>query len=128
MASNRKFGIVTQLGSDLVSGIVVNSLTKNKSVEVAEARDEKGKLIDIAAYSQNETVSVQGLTVGDGVTPGTVAKIGDKNFLIASASETESNTAFAEQSLECRTADEIGYIWPYGAVDGNDAVAVSGTL
>lgn len=30
--STRKFGIVTTLGSDLVSGIVVNSLTFNKSV------------------------------------------------------------------------------------------------
>ena len=37
----RKFGIITSV-ENLQAGIVVNSITRNESAEIAEARNEKG--------------------------------------------------------------------------------------
>jgi hypothetical protein len=49
---SRIFGITTDLSGNLDSGIIANSFNTTKSVETAEARDEKGKLLDIARILQ----------------------------------------------------------------------------
>ena len=41
---SRIFGITTDLSGNLDSGIIANSFNTTKSVEVAEARDEKGRI------------------------------------------------------------------------------------
>lgn len=59
----RKFGVTSDVGG-LSQGLIANSLSFNKDAESAEARNEKGEIIDIAAYSTQETVDVQGVYVG----------------------------------------------------------------
>lgn len=110
MASDRKFGIVTTVSG--FTGIKVNSISRTYNTESAEARDEKGQIIDIAAYGSGEQISVDGLTTGTGVKPGSVVKLGSKNYLITAASESESNTAFVTQNATARYAPnaELWYI------------------
>ena len=62
----RKFGVTSDV-SGLATGIIANSLSFSKNVETAQARNEKGEIIDIAAYSKSEQVSVDGVFVGDGI-------------------------------------------------------------
>lgn len=100
----RKFGVTSDV-TGLAGGLIANSLTFNKTAESAEARNEKGEIIDIAAFSVQETVEVQGVYVGEGVEPGSVVTIGSKQYLVTDSSKTESNTAFQEGSISCRTAD-----------------------
>jgi hypothetical protein len=66
---------------------------------------KSGEIIDIAAFSVQETVDVQGVYVGAGIEPGTVVTIGEKQYLVTSSSKNENNTAFQEGSLSCRRAD-----------------------
>lgn len=101
----RRFGITADV-EGLSQGLIANSLSFSKDTESAEARNEKGEIIDIAAYSTSETVEVQGVYVGDGIEPGTKVTIGEKEYLVTSSSKTESNTAFQEGSISCRTADK----------------------
>ena len=51
MPSNRKFGISSNL-SGLQNGMIVNTISKSETIESAEARDEKGRVIDIAVYGR----------------------------------------------------------------------------
>lgn len=101
----RKFGVTSDVGG-LSTGLIVNSLSFSKDAESAEARNEKGEIIDIAAFSTQETVDVNGVYVGEGIEPGTVVTIGDKEYLVTSSSKNENNTAFQEGSLSCRRADK----------------------
>lgn len=101
----RKFGVTSDVAG-LSQGLIANSLSFSKDAESAEARNEKGEIIDIAAYSTAQTVDVQGVYVGNGIEPGTVVTIGDKQYLVTSSSKNESNTAFQEGSLSCRRADK----------------------
>lgn len=103
--STRVFGVTSDV-TGLATGLIANSLTFNKSVESAEARNEKGEIIDIAAYSKQETVDVNGVFVGTGVEPGTVVTIGSKQYLVTNSTKTESNTAFQEGSIQARAADK----------------------
>lgn len=115
--STRVFGVTSDV-SGLAAGLIANSLTFNKSVESAEARNEKGEIIDIAAYSKQETVDVNGVFVGSGVEPGTVVTIGDKEYLVTSSTKTESNTAFQEGSIQARAADSAT-LHPISEVQGS---------
>lgn len=123
MASTRKFGIVTTVSG--FTGIKVNSINRTYNTESAEARDEKGQIIDIAAYGSGEEISVDGLTTGSGVKPGSIVKLGAKNYLITAASESESNTAFVTQNATARYAPnaELWYI-----TTGNVMCAQSATF
>ena len=116
MASDRKFGIVTTVSG--FTGIKVNSISRTYNTESAEARDEKGQIIDIAAYGSGEEISVDGLTTGSGVKPGSIVKLGSKNYLITAASESESNTAFVTQNATARYAPnaELWYITTGGVM------------
>lgn len=58
----RYFGITTDLSGNLGTGLIANSIQYSHTVDVAEARDEKGKLLDLAPYSQNEEITVDGST------------------------------------------------------------------
>lgn len=109
MASDRKFGIVTTVSG--FTGIKVNSISRTYNTETAEARNEKGQVIDIATYGNGEEITVDGLTTGTGVKPGAVVKLGSKNYLITAASESESNTAFVTQNVTARYAPSCQFWW-----------------
>ena len=109
MASDRKFGIVTTVSG--FTGIKVNSINRTYNTESAEARDEKGQIIDIATYGNGEEITVDGLTTGNGVRPGAIVKLGSKNYLVTAASESESNTAFVTQNVTARYAPSCEFWW-----------------
>ena len=115
--STRVFGVTSDV-TGLATGLIANSLTFNKSVESAEARNEKGEIIDIAAYSKQETVDVNGVFVGTGVEPGTVVTIGSKQYLVTNSTKTESNTAFQEGSIQARAADKAT-LHPINEIQGS---------
>lgn len=105
MAENaRIFGVTSTVGG-LSQGLIANSLSFTKNVETAEARNEKGQVIDIAAYSKSEEVSVDGLFVGSGIEPGTTVTIGEKSYLVTTSTKNESNSDFQQGSITARTAD-----------------------
>ena len=109
MASDRQFGIVTTVSG--FTGIKVNSISRTYNTQTAEARNEKGQIIDIATYGNGEEISVDGLTTGNGVRPGSVVKLGAKNYLVTAASQSESNTAFVTQNATARYAPSAEYWW-----------------
>lgn len=113
--TTREFGITSNV-SGLQAGLIVNSLSFSKDVETAEARNEKGQIIDIAGYSKKESVDVKGLYVGAGTEPGTIVTIGAKNFLVTSSTKDETNTDFQQGSLKCETADEA-VLWPLSSFE-----------
>lgn len=108
MSSTRKFGVYSDV-SGLSTGIIVNSIQHNYNSDTAEARDEKGRLIDLAAYGENEEITIDGLTTGSGVSNGSVIWIGSKGYLVTSTSQTENNTAFATQNVTARYAKNCEY-------------------
>ncbi len=114
--SARTFGITSSL-SGLSDGLIANSVSFTKSVESAEARNEKGQIIDIAAYSKSEEISVDGVYVGAGIQPGTTISIGGKDYLVTNSTKNESNTAFQEGSIQARTADNA-VLHPLSAIQG----------
>lgn len=105
----RQFGIIETV--DGFTGIKVNSISRTYNTETAEARDEKGQVIDIATYGNGEEITVDGLYTGTGVKPGAIVKLGAKNYLITAASESESNTAFVTQNVTARYAPNCEYWW-----------------
>lgn len=100
----RSFGITSSV-SGLSQGLIANSLSFNESVESAQARNEKGEIIDIAAFSKQKTVDVNGVYVGTGVQPGTIVTIGGQSYLVTSSTKSENNTTFQQGSISCRNAD-----------------------
>lgn len=101
----RSFGITSSV-SGLSQGLIANSLSFNESVESAQARNEKGEIIDIAAFSKQKTVDVNGVYVGTGVQPGTIVTIGGQSYLVTSSTKSENNTTFQQGSISCRNADK----------------------
>ena len=112
MGSTRQFGIVSDV-QGLKQGCIVNSITHNYNSETAEARDEKGKLIDLAAYGETEEITIDGLTTGNGVANGSVVWIKEndtpKGYLVTSTSKTENNTAFVTQNVTARYSKDCEY-------------------
>lgn len=107
MATTRSFGIITNL-QGLQGGICVNSLSFSESAEIAEARDEKGAITDLAAYSKATTVSITGVmdsAKGTLATAGSKITLGGKDYIIDSVSKNESNSAWVEVTVSARTAD-----------------------
>lgn len=105
----RKFGIITNL-EGLQAGIMVNSLSYDESCETAEARNERGQIVDIASYSRGVSVSIQGvLDESEGVSlvkAGNKITLDGKDFLIESVSKSESNTDFVQVDISARSADD----------------------
>lgn len=113
MGSTRKFGIVTDT-QGLKQGCIVNSITHNFNSDTAEARNEKGQLIDLAVYGENEEITVDGLTTGDGVKNGSVIWLQEpgkdaKGYLVTSTSKSENNTAFVTQNVTARYSKGCEY-------------------
>lgn len=112
--STRRFGVISDV-EGLKAGCIVNTITHNFNSDTAQARDEKGKLIDLAAYGENEEITIDGLTTGDGVKNGTVIWLGEngeeKGYLVTSTSKTESNTAFQTQNVTARYSKNCEYWW-----------------
>lgn len=115
MASTRKFGVTSNL-SGLQEGIVVNSINHSYSTESAEARDQAGRIIDIAVYGKTEQISLDGLvtTEGNSVGAGDVITLGTKNYLVTSVSNNESNTAFETANVNARWSEDAE-LWPLSA-------------
>ena len=110
----RQLGIITTTTG--ISGIVVNSFSRNKTAEIAEARNEKGEVTDLKAYSKGETISVTGLLDAESITiePGSKLTLGEKDYIIESVDQSETNTGYVEVTLSARTADSA-QIEAYGA-------------
>ncbi len=100
----RIFGVTSNL-SGLGDGIIANSITFNNTVDTAEARDEKGMLLDLAPYSQSEELTIDGLFTSTGVEVGSKITIGDKDYLVSNSTKTESNTAFQTAQVTARGGD-----------------------
>ena len=103
----RKFGIITNVDG-LSAGIVVNSISRDETAEIAEARNEKGKVTDLHAYSLGRSISVQGViddAKGTLVTAGSKLTLGTENFIVESVNKPETNTAFCEATINARNAD-----------------------
>ena len=105
----RQHGIITTI-SGLSGAVVLNNCTYSESVEIAEARDESGKVTDRKAYSKTTTVKGDGLLDSSSVPPSAVAAgatitIESKSFLIESCDVTEVNTDFAKVSFTATRKD-----------------------
>lgn len=98
----RYFGVTTDLSGTIGTGLIANSITHNDNVDVAEARDERGKLLNLCPYSEGKEMTIDGLFVGSGVDVGSVFTIGDRDYLVSNSSHTESNTAFQTASVTVR--------------------------
>ena len=108
MSTTRKFGIITDV-SGVTGGIVINSLSFTDTAEIAQCRDDKGKIIDYAAYSNSKTVSITGVmdtSKGTLATAGSKITLDGKDWIIDSVSKNESNSAFVQVTVSAKTADD----------------------
>lgn len=108
MATTRKFGIISNL-TGVQNGITVQSIDYSENVQVAQARGEKGELLDIAGYSQTRQINLTGLmdtAKGDPATAGSILTIDGKSYLIDSVSRRESNSSFVELTISARGGDD----------------------
>lgn len=108
--TTREFGI-TMVGNEPVGGLIVNTLTVNKTTETADARNTKGQIIDRASFSKSEEINVDGLFIAGGPEPGTIVSIGSKDYLITNSTKTEANTDFQQGSFTAVRADDA-ILWP----------------
>lgn len=124
MATTRKFGIITDV-SGITAGIMINSLDFNETVDTSQARDELGRIVDIAAYSNSKTVSIQGLmdtAKGAVATAGSIITLDGKQWLIDSVAKRESNTGFVELTISARTADNAQIYVPSGSSSSSSSL------
>ena len=105
----KQFGIITTIDG-LTGSVTINGINRNETVDVAEARNEKGKVTDRKAYSKKQTIRIDGLLdtaemPSESITAGAVLMVGGKNYLIDSCDVNEANQDYAKISLSCSTAD-----------------------
>ncbi len=112
----RIFGVTTDLSGSIGTGLIANSLQWSDTTEVAEARDEKGKLLDLASYSKSGEVSIDGLYVGTGVEVGSKVTIGGKDMLVSQSNHSETNTEFQTGSITARYGDDDTVIHPLSSI------------
>lgn len=110
--SDRRFGITYNL-SGLSQGIIVNSLSITNNAETAQARDERGQVIDIAVYN-NETkqIAIDGLYTGQGVSNGSLIKVDDEYYLVTSTGNVETNNSFQTGSVNAIQYPQQGPLIP----------------
>lgn len=101
----RIFGVTTNL-SGIQTGLIANDVSWNDTTQIAEARNEKGELLDLASYSKGGTASINGLHVGSGIAVGSVVNLGVISGLVESTTKTENNTSFQTGSLSVRYGDD----------------------
>ena len=100
-----KFGIITTDVGD--KNIIIQSCNKRSGADIAEARNEKGKVIGFFPYSVNETYDIRGLLNADTTQSkaGQKLTIGGKDFIIETTDQSETNTGWVEVSFTAKTAD-----------------------
>lgn len=110
----RQFGIITTSAG--VAGIVTNSFSTKESAEVAEARDETGKVTDVKAYSLRTTYDVKGVldSASMSVHAGDTVTLGGKTCIVKSVDVSESNTGFAEGTISAEAVDSASVV-AYGS-------------
>ena len=86
---------------------IVQSETENNSAEVAEARDENGKVFIQKAYSKSCEKSFEALFLAGTTAPaaGTVITVGEWTGIVTSANITRSNTDFTKISITASHKD-----------------------
>lgn len=101
----RTFGITSTAAG--IAAVVINGVTRNESVEIAEARNGSGAVTDRQAYSRTKTAEITGLVdgviaveAGDKLTAG-----GITDGLLENLSITEVNTDYQQFSATVGTKD-----------------------
>ena len=111
--AERKFGILTTITG--ATEVVINSIKRDNGIEKVEARSETGKVIDVFVYSQNESISIDGIlsleaaVSKESIKAGTTLTIGTDIYLIDTVSVSESNTNVAGISITASKVDSATY-------------------
>lgn len=106
MSTTRKFGIITNQSA--FTGVMLNSVDTNASVDIAECRNESGTVTDLQAYSVGETIAATGVldtARGNIASPGATLTVESKSYIIDGVNKRETNTGFVEISINGRRAD-----------------------
>ena len=106
--AGRQFGIITNTSGGVASLIIPNGVQSQNSVETAEARDEHGKVINMAAYSKSRTVTFRGLLNDTEYSfdAGSTITVGSSTYLVESRDINEQNTAFVEVTITAKLSDD----------------------
>lgn len=93
---------------------LIQSESRNESVEVAEARDAAGKIIEQRGYSKTEERQFEALIDANVTLPaiGTEVTVGEWSGLVTSLQKTYSNTEYAKVSVTVQKKDAaaiVGY-------------------
>ncbi|PWM80345.1 hypothetical protein [Victivallis vadensis] len=102
----QKTGIISNALRAATAGITVNSVMRRETAEIAEMRNIKGKVTDLAAYSCGETITVKGVVDeagGEIVRAGAVLELDAGSYLIVSVDKPESGSG--EVTIVARAAD-----------------------
>ena len=103
------FGVFTTI-SGLADICRLNNLKYSESVDVAERRDEEGKVLEKKAYSRKTSVTGDGtlstatLTLGD-IRAGKSITIDENEYMLTAVDVSEANTDFAKFNFTAETAD-----------------------
>lgn len=95
---------------------ILQSASENKSAEVAEARGEDGKIIEMKAYSVTEERQYEAMVKKGAAQPtvGTVITDGAWKGLLTSVQRTRSNSEYDKYSITAQCKDAAKLI-PYAA-------------
>lgn len=99
------------VGAEATIGIV-QSTNNNSTAEVAEARDENGKVIAMKAYSVSKEVTVEAL-IASGATPpaaGTSCTLDGVTGVVTASNVTKSNTDFQKVSVTIKLSDNASVL------------------
>ena len=120
----RQHGVITTISG--LSGVcVLNSLNHDHSAEIAEARDESGKVTDRKAYSRKKTIQGSGLLDTSTIPPsevdaGATLAVGTETYLIESIKVGETNTGYAAFDFTASRCDnETAVAYGAGGTGGN---------
>lgn len=86
---------------------VVQSMSKNETAEIAEARNHEGKVIEQKAYSTGEEVQFEALLDADATPPkaGETITVDSTQYLVSSCNLSSSNTEFKKVSITATKKD-----------------------
>lgn len=77
---------------------VLNSVTTTQTAEVAEARNELGKVTNQQAYSKTAEVQFDGVYNGESIVAGASITIAGVTGILTSVSKTETNNDYQKVS------------------------------
>lgn len=102
----QKTGIISNLLRAAAVGITVNSVTRRETAEIAEMRNIKGVVTELAAYSCGETITVKGVVDeldSGSVRAGAVLELDGGSYLIVSVDKPQNGSG--EVTIVARSAD-----------------------